>query len=630
MPRTYIVEEKSGLYNLKADWKDYAGTAGVGEKYVLGNTDFDAIYNPITAFNFVLEVEGIYFLPIKSVRAFTKENEFEYIREGGVNDYVHLKRKPISKPFTFQIERYVGTERFLDPLANGTELILPLILYVYRHKARQGITAAAPTWPSRVYTFTGCTVMSKEYGELNAEKAGLVTETTTISYRELVVLTNPFESMNEAPEWNPNDQENVHAPGYTTKYAAFQPNDDASKATYVYQWVTEDGVVRQKVNPKSGYKPYKPAWDGTEEGDTWAKKATPDQADATYSVETENGIRTVTRKDQSVYNRPQYKYKDDYGKNKYAKQADIDTNDGEKIYEASDVPGSLRSVKRIDHASVNKAAWDGAKGTKVAWATQSKPDQANNTYKVTTKDGVQTVTRKDNSQFNAGAYDYAKDKTKLKRAQEAYVDQNAGVAIYKKKGDHIVRNDGADMQKEPYSYAKDQQNVKWAKESPKDSETPDVKDPWVYDGESTEVAWAAESPIDHETPEVKEPWQYSETNTQVSWAQESKKDREEPEVKEPYQYGEKNTANKWAKTSKKDSEKPEVKDPYKYGEKNTANKWAKTSDKDSEKPEEKPPYSIKDGATAKYAKTSPVDQPLQTPVTWPPTRRALMAENLKK
>ncbi len=148
----------------------------------------DPLHNPVTAFNFVLEVEALYYVPLKSVRAFTKENEYEYIKEGGVNDYVHLKRKPISKPFTFQVTRYVGTDRFVDPLANGTEFILPLVLYIYKSKKKQGYANSAPSSPSRVYVFTGCTVISKEYGELDAEKSALLTETTTIAYRELIVV----------------------------------------------------------------------------------------------------------------------------------------------------------------------------------------------------------------------------------------------------------------------------------------------------------------------------------------------------------------------------------------------------------------------------------------------------------
>ena len=137
--------------------------------------------NPAPNFNFMLRVEGVFDLPCKSVHVFQKENEFEYIHEGGLNDYVHMKRKPISKPFTFQVERYVGVDGLLvDYLANGTELVLPLILLVNRHEW------SGYAFPVRTYVFTGCTVIGKEYGELNAERSGLLTETTTIAYREMV------------------------------------------------------------------------------------------------------------------------------------------------------------------------------------------------------------------------------------------------------------------------------------------------------------------------------------------------------------------------------------------------------------------------------------------------------------
>lgn len=137
--------------------------------------------NPAPSFNFMLRVEGVFDLPCKSVHVFQKENEFEYIQEGGLNDYVHMKRKPISKPFTFQVERYVGVDGVLvDYLANGTELVLPLILLVNRHEW------SGYAFPVRTYVFTGCTVIGKEYGELNGERSGLLTETTTISYREMI------------------------------------------------------------------------------------------------------------------------------------------------------------------------------------------------------------------------------------------------------------------------------------------------------------------------------------------------------------------------------------------------------------------------------------------------------------
>ncbi|MCR5093437.1 MAG: hypothetical protein K6B72_05640 [Lachnospiraceae bacterium] len=135
-------------------------------------------------FNFMMRVEGIFDLPCRRVHSFTKANEYEYIQEGGLNDYVHMRRKPISQPFTFQVERYVGVD-ILDPLQPGTDLILPIVLMVWRMQMNNNFT------PYRIYTFTGCNVMSKEYGELNAEQSGLLVETTTIGYRELIRVTTP-------------------------------------------------------------------------------------------------------------------------------------------------------------------------------------------------------------------------------------------------------------------------------------------------------------------------------------------------------------------------------------------------------------------------------------------------------
>ncbi|MDE6640497.1 MAG: hypothetical protein K2K63_08235 [Acetatifactor sp.] len=150
--------------------------------------------NPAVNFNFLLRVEGIYDLPCRSVKAFQKENEYEYIQEGGLNDYVHMRRKPISKPFTFQVERYAGVD-ILDPLARGTDLVLPVILMVNRYLAYGDFL------PDRMYVFTGCTVMSKEYGELNAERSGLLIETTTIAYREMMCIENPATSFLMEEPW---------------------------------------------------------------------------------------------------------------------------------------------------------------------------------------------------------------------------------------------------------------------------------------------------------------------------------------------------------------------------------------------------------------------------------------------
>ena len=143
--------------------------------------------NPVINFAFMLRVEGAFDLPCKAVKGIRRENEFDYIQEGGLNDYVHLKRKAISKPFTFQVERYVGVN-WIDPMPLGTELVLPLILFVNN----QTFPALKPV---RNYVFTGCTVIAKDYGELNAEVSGLLVETVTIAYREMICLDIPNDTL---------------------------------------------------------------------------------------------------------------------------------------------------------------------------------------------------------------------------------------------------------------------------------------------------------------------------------------------------------------------------------------------------------------------------------------------------
>lgn len=141
---------------------------------------------PLVAFSFMLRVEGLWDLPCKQINNMSRENEFDYIQEGGLNDYVHAKRKPISKPFTFQVERYVGVDLAIasDPLALGTELVLPLLLFVNKY----AVWSVGDMKPVRTYAFTGCTVIGKNYGTLDAEKSGLLVETTTISYREMACV----------------------------------------------------------------------------------------------------------------------------------------------------------------------------------------------------------------------------------------------------------------------------------------------------------------------------------------------------------------------------------------------------------------------------------------------------------
>lgn len=148
--------------------------------------------SPVINNNFLLRVEAIYDLPCRKVSNIQVEQEFEAIQEGGVNDYVRLRKKPASKPNTFQVERYVGADYF-DPLFLGFQPLLPILLYVGRYAGRFDS-------PARTFVFTGCTVTAKNYGEMNAESSGLMVETTTIAFQQVFVI-NSIEG-EPAPEWS--------------------------------------------------------------------------------------------------------------------------------------------------------------------------------------------------------------------------------------------------------------------------------------------------------------------------------------------------------------------------------------------------------------------------------------------
>ncbi len=141
------------------------------------NVTSDICRYPLVNYNFMLRVDAVYDLQCRKISSITQEKEYEMIQEGGVNDYVHMREKPISKPFTFQVERYIG-ENFFDPLPLGKQLELPVTLYVGRY-------LPASNDPKWTFTFKGCTVTNKTYGELDAERSGLMVETTTIAYQQM-------------------------------------------------------------------------------------------------------------------------------------------------------------------------------------------------------------------------------------------------------------------------------------------------------------------------------------------------------------------------------------------------------------------------------------------------------------
>lgn len=163
----------------------------------------------ISNFNFMLRVDGAFDVPLKSVRAFTRENEYEFIQEGGLNDYVHIKRKGITKPYTLVCERYIPTQ-INDPLSNGTELTLPLMLFVGKNVGGKFDASNA----GRYYVFTGAVIMSKEYGGLDAEHSGLLTETVTIGYKRMFCITNPRDDSTK-PKWEMNEGGDPDSTGNT-------------------------------------------------------------------------------------------------------------------------------------------------------------------------------------------------------------------------------------------------------------------------------------------------------------------------------------------------------------------------------------------------------------------------------
>ncbi len=183
----------------------------MGSKYT--NFTSESVLNSddqiVPAYRFLLRVEGFQDVPLRSIRPFSKENEYEYIAEGGLNDYVHTVRKPASKPFTLVVERYIS-QKFIDPLTNGMQMVLPVILFIGNADAQK-----FDFKPVRTYIFTGCVVMNKEVGGFDAEKSGLLTETVTIGYENSFALNNITDIMSE--RWN---FDNLKKEGKGKRYAA--------------------------------------------------------------------------------------------------------------------------------------------------------------------------------------------------------------------------------------------------------------------------------------------------------------------------------------------------------------------------------------------------------------------------
>ncbi len=617
-------------------------------------TDRNApVNNPITAFNFVLEVEGVYFMALKSVHVFNKENEYEYIREGGVNDYVHMRRKPISKPFTFQVERYVGTERFLDPLANGTELMLPVLLYVYRYKARSEIIDSAPAWPARIYTFTGCVVTSKEYGELNSEKSAILTETTTIAYRELMVVTNPFEESQEQPAWKfPHEEtkwvfpENEYANTgalakdkdyYEKKKFKFGPKDKSGRDVWVRK---PDGDVTTK--PQGAYADYKDEpkyarfpeisnskiYDEATGKDGVKRRTRKDDGDKPYKTtkpraeEFRPDTKVNWANNQNETSSRHYSYKPGEGgwemKNGKGKPRwDI------KLNKEDPHPWNATPAENGDAKPEPKEPLSEYKDAKPKYADPKNVKSPENYKEVTGKDGVS------HTQYIGG--DKRFDKPAYNQINEGVQPQwaNAKNAVSQ---DHYTRKPGEGGWESTDDTAK-----------PRTEEITESKPKWAVDTNAVSD--------DHYTPKPGEGgWEMSDGTAKPRWNIKENESDPKPENAEPSRNGDTLPPPKtpWSMKDHKDNPTPTYAEPSRNGDgkqppkepwdiksntKHPKVSYAVPAKNGDGKQPAKEPWDIKankENPKPLYAAESPKDHEKPEAVKWPPTRRALMAESLSK
>ena len=377
--------------------------------------------NPAVNFNFMLRVEGVFDLPCKSVRAFQKENEYEYIQEGGLNDYVHMRRKPISKPFTIQIERYVGVD-MLDPLANGTELVLPLILYVNRYSVYKEFH------PVRTYVFSGCTVMSKEYGELNAEQSGLLVETTTIAYREMYTLENIATSFVTEDTWefNGTSKEGRGKRKANTGGHGEKESSKAAMAEKAKKWIFSGGNTHKELSRQE------------ETGEPKDQEAIPAFMGIGHSSKSaEDSYKKEIRK--ASMPREKYSFKENYKENLRAKTDENEATIEERRKEAKKWTFSGGNTEKAikENEKENHLISDNEQQTGV----QASPGFLGNN--ALSKSAEYTRTQEvRKSQMPNSKYKYKEDKTKNKRAVINEAETSKETMEGKAKKYDIVMNTG--------------------------------------------------------------------------------------------------------------------------------------------------------------------------------------------
>ncbi len=175
---------------------------------------FESAQNPLMSNIFLLRVDAIYDLACTKVSGITQEKEYENIMEGGVNDYVQLREKPATKPNILQIERYIG-EKYFDPLPVGRKCLIPLVLYVSRYLNDFDNATMS-------FSFSGGIVISKKFGELDAQRSGLLIETIQIAYQKVSITSVINEDL--TPSWS-FDETGKKYQGLGKRHAIYDKNE---------------------------------------------------------------------------------------------------------------------------------------------------------------------------------------------------------------------------------------------------------------------------------------------------------------------------------------------------------------------------------------------------------------------
>ena len=139
--------------------------------------------DPVAGMNFVMRLNACIDIPLKKVGSISEDFEYETIRQGGINDYVSIRQKQISQVRSFDVEFYVS-KGYSHNLALGTSFKIPILI----------IVSDAPgffdvQYVRRMYAFSGCTVIGRTYGDLDAESGSLIVESAKIAYERMVPLT---------------------------------------------------------------------------------------------------------------------------------------------------------------------------------------------------------------------------------------------------------------------------------------------------------------------------------------------------------------------------------------------------------------------------------------------------------